>query len=70
MKFVISFDLVNDKEIVDIDRLQDDLYTTIVEALIAEKNIILSDIEDRGKKLDLVACYDSAIDSIEIRGWT
>ena len=70
MKIVISFDLVNDEEIVNIDRLHDDLYGSIVETLIAEKNNILLGIQDRGKMLDLVACYDSAIDSIEVRGWT
>ena len=68
MKIVLSFDAPS-KKFVDYERLLFKIRRLATDALIEEKNEVLSKINKK-ERLDLVKEYDNSIDSIVARGWT
>lgn len=73
MKIVASFEINKDNiRFIDVDRLVQSLASDIINTLIKEKDISMS--ETGGSKnpeaLDLVITYDKVIDTIEVRKWS
>ena len=72
MKVVVSFDIQDKKEFVCLDRLLCSIKESVINNLILEKNRAMSENKHAvgQERMNLVAMYDRAIDTIITRGWS